>query len=148
MSAMDVVTQYSIDIEQVNDYEFRVKFDKPNHPVLKMDEPLPLGQDTGPSAGRVLAAAIGNCLSASLLFCARRSGLQVHDIHTRVDVKVVRTDSRRLRIGEVDVIIDPHLDDIEMEKFASCLATFEDYCTVTQSVRQGIPVNVRVKGPE
>lgn len=143
---MDVVTEFSIQLEQVSEYEFRVKFDKPNHPDLKLDEPPPLGHDAGPSAGRILAAAIGNCLSASLLFCARRNGLEIRNIRTAVDVKVVRNESRRLRIGEVNVSIDPHLDEVEMEKFRACLGMFEDYCTVTQSVRQGIPINVQIQG--
>lgn len=142
----DVVSEFSISIEQITDFEFRVKFDGPQHPHLLMDEPPPLGQDAGPNPSRVLAAAIGNCLSASFLFCSRRAGLVVDRIHTDVRVQVVRNEARRLRVGKVDVVIDPNLDEATADKAARCASIFEDYCTVTQSIRQGIPVNVTVKG--
>ena len=142
----DVVSEFSISMEQIADFEFRVKFDGLHHPHLLMDEPPPLGHDAGPAAARVLAAAIGNCLSASFLFCSRRAGLVVGKIHTDVRVQIVRNEARRLRIGKVYVVVDPSLDEAEAEKSARCAAIFEDYCTVTQSIRKGIPVNVTVKG--
>lgn len=144
----DVVNEFSISVDQINDFEFRVKFDGPHHPHLLMDEPPPLGQDSAPNAGRILAAAIGNCLSASLLFCSRRTGVTVDKIHTDVKVQIVRNENRRLRIGKVDVIIDPGLDAAAMQAAGRCLEMFEDYCTVTQSIRNGIPVNVTVKGAQ
>lgn len=143
---MDIASEFSILVEQIEDYEFRVKFDKPHQADLLMDEPNPLGHDSGPNAGRVLGAAIGNCLSASFLFCARRSGVKVQPIRTNVKVQIIRNENRRLRVGRVDVVIDPGLDDVEREKAKNCMAEFEDFCTVTQSVRRGIPVNVLVKG--
>ena len=142
----DVAAEFSISLEQISDFEFRVKFDGLNHPHLLMDEPQPLGHDEGPNAARVLAAAIGNCLSASFLFCSRRAGLVVDKIHTDVRVQIVRNEAKRLRIGKVDVVIDPHLDEATADKAARCAGIFEDYCTVTQSIRHGIAVNVSVKG--
>ena len=53
----DAVSSFSISMEQVGSYEFRVKFDKEHYPELTMDEPAPLGKDTGPSPVRILAAA-------------------------------------------------------------------------------------------
>ncbi len=140
------VSQFSITVDQVRDYEFRVRFDKEHFPELLMDEPPPLGQDRGPNAGRVLAAAIGNCLSASLLFCARKARVPVDKLHTEVKVHVVRNENRRLRIGKVEVVIDPHIPEAERDNARRCLELFEDFCTVTASVWQGIDVAVTVKG--
>ena len=142
----DVVHEFAISIDQVQDYEFRIKFDKEHWPELDVDEPLPLGRDSAPNASRVLAAAIGNCLSASLLFCARKARVKLGPIRTQVKVRVVRDETRRLRIGGVDVLIDPGIPEAERAAAARCLDVFEDYCTVTQSVRRGIDVNVKVKG--
>ncbi len=145
-SVPEVVSEFSITVEQLEDFEFRVRFDKPQYAELAMDEPVPLGKDAAPNAARILAAAIGNCLSASLLFCARKSKVTLGPVQTRVKARIARTEKGRLRIAGVEVEIDPQIAEGEKEKAQRCLGLFEDYCVVTQSVRQGIPVDVTVKG--
>jgi uncharacterized OsmC-like protein len=143
----DPVSQFSIQVEQVNDYEFRVRFDKESHPDLKLDEPPPLGKDEGPSASRLLAAAVGNCLAASFLFAARKQGLAPGGIRADVSLDIVRNEKRRLRIGGVHVTLHPGLDAAaDAEKVRAAVTMFEDFCTVTASIRQGIPVDVTVAG--
>jgi uncharacterized OsmC-like protein len=142
----DPASEFTISMDQVRDYEFRVRFDKEGLPDLIMDEPPPLGHDAGPNPSRILAAAIANCLSASLLFCARRARVEAGPIHAEVKMQIVRNENKRLRVGKVEVVIDPHLPDAEKEKAARCLEIFEDFCVVTQSVRQGIEIAVSVKG--
>jgi uncharacterized OsmC-like protein len=139
-----VVSEFAIEMEQIDGFEFRVRFDKAQFGELLMDEPPPLGRDTAPNAARVLAAAIGNCLSASLVFCLRRAGVKTTGLRSSVKVQVVRNDERRLRIGAVDVTIHPRLA-ADAEPLTKCLGTFEDFCMVTQSVRQGIDVKVHVE---
>lgn len=145
-AASEVVSRFTIGIEQTQDFEFRVRFDKEQYQDLEMDEPAPLGRDRAPNAARILAAAIGNCLSASLLFCARKSRVQVGPIRTSVTVEIARNERGRLRIAGVEVEIDPQIAAADREKALRCLDLFEDYCMVTQSVRQGVPVKVSVKG--
>jgi uncharacterized OsmC-like protein len=143
----DIVTSYTVSVEQLTDYEYRVKFDKPEYGELHLDEPPPLGKDTGPSAGRLLAAAIGDCLSASFQFAARKNGASISGMRADVKVEVVRNENRRMRIGRLEVALDPGTiaaDDIEKAKKAASI--FEDFCTITASVRQGIPIDVTLKG--
>ena len=142
----EIVNEFSVSLDQVQDYEFRVRFDKEQLGELRLDEPPPLGRDSGANASRILAAAVGHCLSASLLFCARKGRVEAGPIQTRVKVQIVRDEKRRLRIGKIEVSIDPGIADAEKEKAARCLELFEDFCTVTQSVRRGIDVDVSVKG--
>ena len=59
--------------------------------------------------------------------------------------QIVRNEARRLRIGKVSVTLHTDLP-LGDPALASCLSTFEDFCIVTQSVRQGIDVAVRVEG--
>lgn len=142
------VSEFTVSIAQVADYEFRVSFDGSALAPLTVDEGPPLGKSAGPSPARLLAAAVGSCLSASLLFCARKAKLDLKHLRSRVRVQTVRNEQRRLRIGQIDVVISPEVAEADRERAGRCLELFEDYCTVTQSVRNGIPVQVRVEGLE
>ncbi|MGH9672352.1 MAG: OsmC family protein [Bryobacteraceae bacterium] len=129
----DVASQYTIGVDQIEAFQFRVQFDKPQYGQLMLDEPPPLGQDTAPSAGRVLAAAIGDCLSASFVFAAKKNGLEIAGMHADVTVEIVRNERRRFRIGRILVALNPNVSEADAAK---------------ASVRQGIPVEVAVKGAE
>jgi uncharacterized OsmC-like protein len=130
-------------MEQIEDFEFKVKFDWDNVPELTMDEPEPIGQRKGPNASRLLAAAVGNCLTASLLFCLQKSRVELTGLKTTVKGTRIRNEQKRLRIGGLDVSItveglaDP-------TKAQRCLELYEDFCLVTASVRDGLRVNVEV----
>ena len=65
--------QFTIELEHLQDYEFKVRFDWDKAGDILMDEPAPLGARNGPNASRMLAAAVGNCLSASLMFCVAKA---------------------------------------------------------------------------
>jgi len=136
---------FSVSVDRLDRFQFAVTFDNEAWPSLRMDEPAPLGDDTGPSAGRVLGAAIGNCLAASLLFCLQKSRVPVKELRAAVEGEVVRNEDGRLRIGSVRVVLHPTLDGVPPERMARCLELFEDFCLVTQSVREGIDVQVSVE---
>lgn len=124
-------------------YRFRADFGD-SFETLLMDEPPPLGDSDGPNASRVLAAAIGNCLSASLLFCLRRSHIDVVSFTTEVYVVPDRNERGRLRIPSIRVRLSPVLAGDARERASRCLDIFEDYCVVSASVRDGIDVTVAV----
>lgn len=135
---------FTIELEQERDFEFRVRFDWADVADLKLDEPVPLGRGSGPNAARLIAAAVGNCLMASLLFCTRKFKQDRGPVRARVSGRMTRNERGRIRIDGLDVEIrlGKAIDDI---KFSDrCLQQFEDFCVVTESVRKGIPVEVRV----
>ena len=61
----------SVQLQQLQDYRFEIRF-ADGLPPLQADEPAPLGAGEGPSPVQLLASAVGNCLSASLLFALRK----------------------------------------------------------------------------
>ena len=144
MPEKDETHSYSIIVERMHDFEFRVQFDKSEFPELTLDEPPPLGQDKGPNATRMLAAAIGNCLAASLMFCLQRSKLVVDSLRAEVTPTTTRNEEGRWRVHHVDVKILIKTAENDPKRFQRCVEIFEKYCIVTASVRQGIPVNVKV----
>lgn len=140
----DVVSTFELSLEQLEGYEFKVAFDKAAFPEWHTDEPPPLGKDVGPNPTRVLAISIANCLAASLVFCLSKKGEKVSGVKAKVQVETVRNEQRRLRIGAVNVTIQAPLTR-DSPALLACLDTFEDFCTVTQSVRTGLQVNVNVE---
>ncbi len=137
--------KFSLTMDLDDDYRFLVDFGQAGVAALVVDEPEPLGAGAGPNASRLLAAAVGNCLSASALYCLRRAHIDVHGMHTSVSVSLQRNAAGRLRIGEVGVVIEPSVDEADVPRMRRCLELFEDFCVVTQSVRDGIGVDVAVE---
>jgi uncharacterized OsmC-like protein len=132
--------EFTLKLTRLQDYRFNVEFDLAGVPDLQLDEPEPLGAGAGPNASRLLAAAVANCLSASLLFCLHKFK-QDSGVAAKVTGKMVRNDRGRLRVGSfaVDIRLDQNVGRLE-----HCAEQFEDFCVVTDSVRKGIPVTVRV----
>ncbi len=136
--------EITIAIEQVQDYEFLVRFGQTGVPDLLVDAPAPAGRGAGPTPARLLAAAVGNCLCESWLFCARKARIEPGPVRATVKVEHVRNKRGRLRIGRLVVTLDPG---ISSERGAErCLSLFHDYCTVGASVAGGIPVEIEVAG--
>ena len=69
-------------------------------------------------------------------------------IRAEVTGELVRNERGRMRIGRFDVTI--HLADRvgKIAHFSRCALQFEDFCVVTESIRNGIPVGVRVVDAE
>jgi organic hydroperoxide reductase OsmC/OhrA len=144
---MSEAGRFTINLEQLDDYQFNVKFDLPKAADVLMDEPPPLGERAGPNASRMLAAAAANCLSASLLFCLTKTMEQVpaNALKTEATGILVRDEKKRLRVGglEVTLRIDDQL--VDSPRLKRCMDLFEDFCVVSASIRQGIPIKVTVQ---
>jgi organic hydroperoxide reductase OsmC/OhrA len=146
--SMSESREHHVTLRFLRGYEFDADFeDAEGLPHLQFDEPPPLGHGLAPNAAAVLGAAVGNCLSASLVFCLRKVRLEPLDLTTRVVTHVTRNENGRFRITGIDVEIQPQLSEPDEERFERCERLFEDFCVVTESVRQGIPVKVTVADP-
>jgi uncharacterized OsmC-like protein len=136
-------TRVSLAREQ--DFRFRIRFGADGIPAIISDEPPPLGGGAGPNPTALLAAAVGNCLASSLLFCLQKSRLEVREFEAEVVADTVREPSGRLRIAGMRVRLAPTVSPEVRERMGRCLDLFEDFCIVTQSVRRGIEVTVEVE---
>ncbi|MFA6314056.1 MAG: OsmC family protein [Sterolibacterium sp.] len=130
-------------LEQDEDFRFAIHFSE-DMPVLYGDEPPPLGKGTGPSPSQLLAAAVGNCLSDSLLFALRKFKQKPEPIQTTVTASIGRNADNRLRVENIHVKLTLGAPAAELAHLDRVLGQFEEFCTVSQSVRQGIPVVVEV----
>jgi organic hydroperoxide reductase OsmC/OhrA len=135
----------SVSMVLEHDYQFLVDFDQDGLMPLLVDEPEPIGDGAGPGATRLLAAAVGNCLSASLLYCLRRARIDVEAMRTSVSASIERNERGRLRINDMRVKIEPTVPADQQPRMRRCLELFEDFCVVTQSVREGLDVAIDVE---
>jgi uncharacterized OsmC-like protein len=134
-----------LSLEQIEDYEFRVRFDGTAMPDLITDETSPLGGEAGPNPSRLLAAGVANCLAASLLFALRKFKNAPGKLSAKVRATLTRNEHGRLRITHIAVDLQLADAAAALEHVDRALAQFEDFCIVTESVRQGIAVDVSVR---
>ncbi len=145
MTRMDETLTFGVELEQVEGYEFRVRFDWPEVPELTLDEPEPLGRKHGPNAARLVAAAVANCLAASLVFCLKSKFRQnPGPVRAMASGRMERNERGRYRIAGIDVVLSLSEKFGDLPHQERCLEQFEDFCIVTQSIRAGIPVSVNV----
>lgn len=135
---------FEVRLEQEENYRFRVDFGMAGVEPWIIDEPPPLGESAGPNASRLVAAAVGHCLSASALYCLNRARIPVSGVHTVVTGAPSRNEQGRLRIGGMKATIEVDVAEADRARMQRCLDLFEDFCVVTASVRAGIPVEVEV----
>lgn len=133
----------TVHLQQLADYRFETTFD-PGMPTVISDEPAPLGTGLGPSPVQLLCAAIGNCLSDSLLFAFRKFKQVPEPIDCQVQASVGRNAAGRVRVLKIDATLKLGVAAYQLENVKRVLSQFEGFCTVTQSVGQGIPIHTRV----
>jgi organic hydroperoxide reductase OsmC/OhrA len=140
-----MTSSYRVSMDLVDGYRFDVDLGVEGTGVLRMDEPPPLGEGAGPNAARLLAAAVGNCLASSALFCLRKARIDVRGMSAAVKAETGRNEKGRVRIHRIDVALYPEVSEEDGERIGRCMTLFEDFCMVTESVRGGIEVDVDVE---
>ena len=138
-----MTTTASITITRQQGYQFLVDF-APGMAQLMADEPPPLGEAAGPSPSHILLAAVANCLTASLTFALQKFKQDPGALSATATATMGRNEDNRLRIQHVDVDIRLGVAGADLAHLDRALAQFEEFCTVSMSVRQGIDIGVRV----
>lgn len=133
----------TVELRQRSNYQFDVEFSE-GMPQLMSDEPAPLGEGKGPSPVQMLAASVGNCLSDSLFFALAKFKQKPEPIHTTVNALVGRNAEGRMRVLHIEAMIHLGVEAGKLEHLDRALKQFQEFCTVTQSVGQGIPIHIRV----
>jgi uncharacterized OsmC-like protein len=133
----------TVRLQRRHGYQFDNQFG-PGMAGLVTDEPPPLGDGAGPSPVQLLCAAVGNCLAASLQFSLGKYKQDGGDIACEVSAEVGRNAERRLRVLGLSARLTLGVPGDTLEHIERVLTSFEDFCTVTASVRAAIPVQVEV----
>ena len=65
--------EFTLDVERLDGYKFKVRFDKESMGEIITDETEDVGgKGEGPNPSRLLAASTLNCLMASPTFCLKK----------------------------------------------------------------------------
>ncbi len=142
---MSTDSEIRLTVTQEADFSFRIHFDHTDAADLLTDEPAPLGVGQGPNPARVLLASIGNCLAASLLFALRKYRNAPGQIRATVTSRVERNSEGRWRLPKAWVELQLAEGGEAHQQLERILEQFEQFCIVTQSVRDGIDVDVTVR---
>jgi len=126
-------------------YQFLIDFGLAT-PDLLSDEPPPLGESGGPAPNHLLLAAVANCLSASLTFALGKFKQDPGRLQATATATLGRNAENRLRIQGIDVHLQLERPGGDYEHLDRILGQFEQFCTVSMSVQQGIPIGIRVSG--
>jgi len=140
MSEKSIVTKLKLK----HGYQFNVESDVEYIPNFLVDETKPDGEGSGPNPPRLLAAAVGHCMSSSLIYCLKKARITIRNLETTVITNLFRNENGKLRISSIDVQIRLKVNEEDKARVPRCLQIFEDYCTVTQSIRKGIEVMARI----
>ncbi|HKK04801.1 MAG TPA: OsmC family protein [Gammaproteobacteria bacterium] len=138
--------RFTVRLQHLDKYRFQSQAgeDGNDHGVpFVSDEPDPVGDASGPATPSMLGAAIGHCLSASLLECLRRARIPVSKFEADVESVVQPNEDGLPRITEVLVHLQPTISP-DGNRHGRCADIFENYCTVSSSIKRGIAVNVDV----
>lgn len=124
--------------------QFRVEFALPGAPSITTDAMPPLGLGHGPDSERLLMAAVATCLSASLAFALRKYKNAEMPMQTSAQAWLAPNEQGRLRMHSmvVDMRLGVPADTIRFLERA--LAQYQDFCTVTASIRRAFPIHARV----
>lgn len=137
----------SIRLVQQRDFEVAITWD-PAQPAIVGDEPPPLGGGRGPNPSQLLLAAVGSCMTDSLFFALRKFALDASPLSAQVRAEVGRNAAGRQRVLSIDVQLSLGKMPEDTQKLARALSQFEQFCTVGQSVAQGIATRVSVTDPD
>ena len=116
-----------------------------NFKDFNVDEPASFhGTDLGPSAVEYLLIGIGGCLGTTFIYCLQKNNIELETFEVVVDGELSRTGPKmllRLVNVDVDMKFTPKeaSSDVEINR---CMKEFTEYCIVTNSIAEGVNVNV------
>ena len=114
---------------------------------IHIDEPESFhGTDKGPSPVEFFLIGIGGCLGSTFAYCLQRHNVEIDALEVVVDGQLKHAGpimSLRLVDIAVELLVTAR-DNESSEKIEQCIKSFQEYCIVTNSITQGIPLDVKV----
>jgi len=113
---------------------------------INIDEPESFhGTDLGPSPIEYFLMGIGGCIGATFAYCLQRKNGSIKKLEIIVDGKMRHIPpDLHLKLIQIDIKIDFSLKgSISKDIIENCKLKFQKYCPITDSIANGIPVNIK-----
>lgn len=133
-----------VTLTRLDGYKFMIDFGDAI-PTLLADEAEPYGEASGPSPEQLIAAGVANCLCASLTFALGKFRVDGGGLTAEAECRLGRNATGRIRIEAIEVAIALAAPAGQMERIDRVIEQFERFCTVSESVKAGVPVTVSVR---
>ncbi|MFX1476783.1 MAG: OsmC family protein [Promethearchaeota archaeon] len=135
-----------VSLKQEEEMIFKCDFGEIKGDSLYIDEKHDKNSEKiGPSPAKLLALSVLGCLTASFSFCLKKKEFSLLDLRGQAEVSIARNDKHLWRVKKIDVKISPKIDTPELRKRADqCAKFFEQYCIISESLRNGIEVNLEL----
>jgi len=115
---------------------------------IHVDEPKSFhGTDLGPSSIEYILIGIGGCLGSSFVYCLNRNNVDIENLEIIVDGTLKHID-REKHLRLIDIKVNLYFttrNNESSEKIDLCIKKFKEHCVVTNSIMDGIPVQVKVQ---
>lgn len=99
----------------------------------------------GPNPSKLLALSVLGCLAASFTFCVQNRDSSLSNIEGKAVITSRRNDKGFWRVKKIDIKLYPKIDNPKIRKIADqCRKFFEQFCIISESVREGIEINVNL----
>jgi len=117
-----------------------------------IDEPEAMGgTDMGPSPIQVLLMSLAGCLGVTGHAIARQKGLKLNDLKIEIKGNMNPCNfmgcsfDERAGFQEINVVVNPKFEAATPEQIADWLEETEKRCPVTDNIKTGTHINVKVK---
>jgi uncharacterized OsmC-like protein len=99
----------------------------------------------GPNPSKLLALSILGCMAASFAFCLQKKNFSLPDIEGKAVITSKRNKKGFWRLKKIDIVLNPTIESPEMYKRVDqCKKFFEQFCIISESIREGIEINTTV----
>ena len=99
----------------------------------------------GPNPSKLLGLSVLGCLAASFAFCLQKKNYTLSDLDGKAEIISKRNEKGFWRLKKINIKLNPKIDNPEMRKRADqCMKFFEQYCIISESVRNGIDLDVKI----
>lgn len=103
-------------------------------------------EKVGPNPSKLLALSVLGCLAASFTFCLQKKEFSLSDLEGKAVIISKRNEKGFWRLKKINIKLNPKIDNPKMrERADQCKKFFEQFCVLSESLRNGIEINVNLE---